>query len=135
MRTSTTIFTKKIWMYHFGKFTSIWNCVCCQYCTVPPLLCCIILHRNTSTSVVTYATSMKYCPSMKVPLCQKYQCWSRKNALPVCCHWICLWFKYQYLESWKMCYRYTVNKFVCSLSTSLNTGTLSSKMGYQYTVI
>ena len=26
-----------------------------------------------------------------------------------------------------MCYRYTVNKFVCSLSTISNTGTLSSK--------
>ena len=26
-----------------------------------------------------------------------------------------------------MCYRYTVNEFVCSLSTVLNTGALSSK--------
>ena len=50
-----------------------------------------------------------------------------KNALPVYRHRICLWFKYQYLESWKMYYRYTVIKFVCSLSTVVNTGTLSSK--------
>ena len=58
---------------------------------------------------------------------QKYRCWSPKNALPVCPHRICLWFKYRYEKSWKMCYRHTVNEYVCSLSTVLNTGTLSSK--------
>ena len=49
MRIPTTIFTQKIWMYHFGKFTNIWNCFCYQYCTVPPLLCCIILHCNITS--------------------------------------------------------------------------------------
>ena len=144
MRTSTTIFTKKIWIHHFGKFTSIWNFVHCQYCTVPQLLCCIILHCNAN--VVTCVVSMKYClacpqnvkrvltlgkilrtlsyiketwlnttemfqikiydntnliliwshhhfqQNVKVPFCQKYQCWSPKNVLPVCHHRICLWF-------------------------------------------
>ena len=52
-------FIKRIWMYHFGKFTSFWNCVCHQYCTVPPVLCCIILHCNTSI-VLTCAVSLKY---------------------------------------------------------------------------
>lgn len=27
---------KKIWTYHFGKFTSIRNCVCLHYCIVSP---------------------------------------------------------------------------------------------------
>ena len=35
-------------IYRFGKFTSVWNCVCWQYCTLPPVLCCIILHCNSS---------------------------------------------------------------------------------------
>ena len=42
--------------------------------------------------------------------------------LTICHHRICLWFKYQYLESWKMCYQYTVKKFVCILCTVLCTG-------------
>ena len=37
-RVPTTIFTNKNWMYHFSKFRSIWSCVCCQYCSVPPQL-------------------------------------------------------------------------------------------------
>ena len=49
-------------------------------------------------------------------LCQKYQCLSPKNVLPVCRHQTCLCFKYRYLEPWKMCYQYIVNEFVCSLS-------------------
>ena len=61
----TTIFTKKIWMHHFGKFTSIWNCVHCQYCTVSLLLCCIILHSNSSV-VTCGAALMKYCLSLRV---------------------------------------------------------------------
>ena len=65
--------------------------------------------------------------NVKVPFCQKYRCWSPRNALLVCRHRICFWFKYRSLEPWKMCYQYTVNEFVCSLSTALNTGTLSSK--------
>ena len=56
--------------------------------------------------------------NMKVLYCQNYQCWSPKNALPVYCHRICLQFKYQYLKSWKICYPYTVIKFVCSWRTS-----------------
>ena len=44
------------------------------------------------------------------------------NALLVCRHRICLWLKYWYLESQK-----AVMKFVCILSTLLNTDTLSSK--------
>ena len=37
------------------------------------------------------------------------------------------WYAVIRFASWKMCYWYTVNEFVCSLSTVLNTGTLSSK--------
>ena len=38
-------FTKIIWMYRFGKFTNIWNCVCRQYCTYHqccPALSCMV---------------------------------------------------------------------------------------------
>ena len=64
--------------------------------------------------------------NVKVPLCQKYWCWTPKMC-------------YQYTvirfvcgsstgtHSPEKCCQYTVNKFVCSLSTVVNTGTLSSK--------
>ena len=47
MKIAATIFTQKMWMYYFDKFISIWSWVCRQYCTVPTLLCCIILQCNT----------------------------------------------------------------------------------------
>ena len=82
---------------------------------------------DDNTNLILIWPHRHFQQNLKVLFCQKYRWWSPKNALPVCCHQICWWFKYRYLESWKMCYWYTVNEFVCSLSTVLNTGTLSSK--------
>ena len=44
-------FTKRIWMYRFGKFTNIWNCVCRQYCT----------YHQCSAALSCIATPVSYC--------------------------------------------------------------------------
>ena len=54
-------FTKRIWMYRFGKFTNIWNCVFHQYCTYHQ--CCAALsYIATPVSYCNYhIASLKYC--------------------------------------------------------------------------
>ena len=54
-------FTKRIWMYLFGKFPNIWNCVCRQYCTYHQ--CCAALSCiATPVSYCNYRIAfLKYC--------------------------------------------------------------------------
>ena len=59
MRTPTIILTKKIWMFHFGNFSGIWNCVHYQYCTAwySNHHCCAAL-----TCIVTlFHTILSFC--------------------------------------------------------------------------
>ena len=52
-------FTKRIWMYRFGKFTNIWKCVCCQYCTYHQ--CSAALSCIATLSYCNYGiASLKY---------------------------------------------------------------------------
>ena len=136
----TTIFSKNIWMYPFSNFTSIWNCVCCQYCTVLPVCCGALSCITTSMLYYNFTHSHKkrkdygtfpflrsfgnanliliwphhhfQQKNMKVLYWPKYQCWSWYTVIKF------VWSSTTSSWSPEICYRYTAIQFVCSWSTS-----------------
>ena len=120
--------------------TSIWNCVCCQYCTVLPVCCGALSCITTSMLYYNFTHSHKkrkdygtfpflrsfgnanltliwphhhfQQKNMKVLFWPKYQCWSWYTVIKF------VWSSTTSSWSPEICYRYTAIQFVCSWSTS-----------------